>query len=134
MGDAARHPDPPSGPPAVDADPVVDVAAFRAMQATPGFVALRRRHRRFVLPVTALCLVWYFVYVLGAGYAPEFFAIPVSGSINLGMVLGLAQVVTTFAVTTLYVWYANKYLDPAAAEIRAELEPVLTDSAAEARA
>ena len=34
-------------------------------------------------------------------------------------------VATTFAVTMLYVWYANKHLDPAAAEIRAELEPVL---------
>lgn len=119
---------------AADAAPVVDAAAFRAVQATPRFSALRRRHRLFVLPVTALCLLWYFAYVLAAGYAPELFAIPVWGSVNLGIVLGLAQVVTTFAVTTLYVWYANKHLDPAAAEIRAELEPVLLDGAVGARA
>lgn len=99
--------------------------ALRTVQASPRFAALRRRHRLFVLPATALCLLWYLAYVLVAGYAPQVFAIPVSGSINLGIVWGLLQVGTTFAVTMLYVWYANKHLDPAAAEIRAELEPVL---------
>jgi len=125
MGDTARDPIPSSPPESAGEATPVDAAAFRAVQATPRFAELKRRHRRFVLPATALCLLWYFAYVLVAGYAPEFFAIPVSGSINLGMLLGLAQVATTFAVTMLYVWYANKYLDPAAAEIRAELEPIV---------
>lgn len=107
------------------ADVEPDMEALRAVQRSPRFQALKRRHRLFVLPATALCLAWYLAYVLTAGYAPEVFAIPVSGSLNLGMVWGLAQVATTFAVTMLYVWYANKHLDPAAAEIRAELEPVL---------
>lgn len=107
------------------ADVEPDMEALRAVQRSPRFHALKRRHRLFVLPATGLCLAWYLAYVLTAGYAPEVFAIPVSGSLNLGMVWGLAQVATTFAVTMLYVWYANKYLDPAAAEIRAELEPVL---------
>lgn len=108
------------------ADVEPDMEALRAVQRSPRFRALKRRHRLFVLPATGLCLAWYLAYVLTAGYAPEVFAIPVSGSLNLGMVWGLAQVATTFAVTMLYVWYANKHLDPAAAEIRAELEPVLT--------
>ena len=38
------------------------------------------------------------------------------------LLLGLAQVVTTFAVTTWYVHFANKRLDPLATEIREELE------------
>ena len=38
------------------------------------------------------------------------------------MLLGLAQVVTTFAVTTWYVHFANRRLDPLATEIREELE------------
>lgn len=136
MGDTTLEPH--ASPPLAESmqgdEPVVDAAEFRAVQATPRFRSLKRRHRLFVLPVTALTLLWYFAYVLAAGYAPEVFAIRVSGNINLGMVLGLAQVVTTFAVTTLYVWYANKHLDPAAAEIRAELEPVLHDVVVGARA
>ncbi len=46
----------------------------------------------------------------------------VSGSITIGLLLGLGQFVTTFAITMWYVWYANHRLDPASAEIRAELE------------
>ncbi|MGV3732060.1 MAG: DUF485 domain-containing protein [Microcella sp.] len=119
MGDAPREHD--SHPSDTGPQPL-DIEAFRAVQASAPYVALRRRHRQFVLPVTAACLLWYLAYVLVAGYAPQVFAITVSGSINLGMVWGLAQVVTTFAVTMTYVWYANKHLDPAAAEIRAQLE------------
>jgi len=46
----------------------------------------------------------------------------VSGSITIGLLLGLGQFVTTFAITMWYVWSANHRLDPASAEIRAELE------------
>lgn len=120
MGSAA-----PDDRPDVASDAEPDIEALRAVQNSPRFRALKRRHRLFVLPATGLCLAWYLAYVLTAGYAPQVFATPVAGSMNLGMVWGLAQVATTFAVTMLYVWYANKHLDPSAAEIRAELEPVL---------
>ena len=56
----------------------------------------------------AVCLAWYFAYVLLAGYAHDFMATPVFGSVNVGMLLGLAQFVTTFAMTTWYVRYANR--------------------------
>ena len=67
-------------------------------------------------------LIWYFAYVLLAAFAPEFMATKVWGNINVGLLLGLAQFVTTFAITGWYVWYANRKLDPIAAEIRDELE------------
>ena len=47
---------------------------------------------------------------------------PVWGNINIGLILGLGQFVTTFAITTWYVWYANRKLNPMADEIRAERE------------
>jgi uncharacterized membrane protein (DUF485 family) len=75
-----------------------------------------------VFPVIGACLVWYIAYVLLAGYAHDFMSTPVFGSINVAILLGLAQVVTTFAVTTWYVSFANKRLDPLAEEIRDELE------------
>ena len=67
-------------------------------------------------------LVWYFAYVLLAAYAHEFMATPVIGNINIGLLLGLGQFVTTFAITTWYVSWANRKLDPLAEEIRADLE------------
>lgn len=91
---------------------------FTRLQQSDRFQELKKRHRSFVFPVLALALLWYFAYVLLAGYAPEFMSTPVFGSINVGLLIGLGQVLTTFVVTMLYVWYANKKLDPVAEEIR----------------
>lgn len=91
---------------------------FGKIQQSETFTKLRRKQRSFVFPVLIACLVWYFGYVLLAAYAREFMATPVFGSINVGLLLGLAQVVTTFGVTMWYVRFANKELDPIAAEIR----------------
>ncbi|MFB6610773.1 DUF485 domain-containing protein [Agromyces sp. NPDC056379] len=104
---------------------------YRAVQQSEEFQRLRSKHRRFVFPVLAACLVWYLAYVLLAGYAHDFMSTPVFGSVNVAILLGLAQVVTTFAVTTWYVRYANKELDPIAEEIRDEIETGATFTAEE---
>ena len=49
-------------------------------------------------------------------------AIKLLGNINVGLVIGLLQFVSTFVITTLYVNYANKHLDPAAARLRERIE------------
>ncbi|MFD6054359.1 DUF485 domain-containing protein [Agromyces sp. NPDC060279] len=105
--------------------PIVD---YRAVQQSERFQRLRRRQRGFVFPVLAACLVWYLAYVLLASYAHDFMSTPVFGSVNVAMLLGLAQVVTTFAVTTWYVSFANRRLDPVASEIREEIEAEIADA------
>ncbi|QCU78536.1 DUF485 domain-containing protein [Citricoccus sp. SGAir0253] len=95
---------------------------FRAVQATEQFGELRRTHRGFVFPFTVVFIIWYFLYVLLAAYAPDFMAIKVLGNINLGIVIGLLQFVSTFVITGLYVGFANRRLDPRATDIREELE------------
>jgi len=105
---------------------------YRAVQQSEEFQRLRSKHRRFVFPVLAACLVWYLAYVLLAGYAHDFMSTPVFGSVNVAILLGLLQVVTTFAVTTWYVRYAGKELDPVAEEIRDEIETGATFTTEEA--
>ncbi|GAA1117542.1 DUF485 domain-containing protein [Citricoccus alkalitolerans] len=95
---------------------------FRAVQATPQFQELRRTHRSFVFPWTVVFIVWYFLYVILAAYAPEFMSIKVLGNINLGLVIGLLQFVSTFVITGLYVAFSNKKLDPRSTAIREEIE------------
>ena len=95
---------------------------YIAVEESPPFKELKRTQRSFVFPVLGACLAWYLAYVLLASYAHDFMSTPVFGSINVAILLGLAQVVTTFAVTTWYVSYANKELDPIAEEIRDEIE------------
>ncbi|AYF97728.1 DUF485 domain-containing protein [Protaetiibacter intestinalis] len=95
---------------------------FAGIQQSDRFQQLKKRHRSFVFPVLALALVWYFAYVLLAGYAPDFMAIPVFGSVNVGLLIGLGQVATTFIITMVYVSYANRKLDPLAEELRDDAE------------
>lgn len=102
---------------------------FVAVQQSEQFRKLRRTHRNFVFPVAIAFLLWYFLYVLLADYAHDFMATKVVGSINIGLIFGLLQVVSTFAITTWYVSYANRRLDPEAAEIRERVDPDGTASA-----
>jgi len=95
---------------------------YQQVQATPEFGDLRRRLRRFVFPMSALFLVWYLVYVLLASYAPEFMAVKVAGNVNVGLVIGLLQFVSTFVITTVYVRFAGRTIDPAAERIRHGIE------------
>jgi uncharacterized membrane protein (DUF485 family) len=95
---------------------------FEQVQSTARFQELRKRHRSFVFPMAVVFLVWYFAYVLLADYAVGFMSIKVWGNINVGLILGLLQFVSTFAITGWYVSYSNRKLDPIAAEIRNEIE------------
>jgi uncharacterized membrane protein (DUF485 family) len=92
------------------------------VQTSPEFTELRSRLRRFVFPMSVLFMLWYMAYVLLASYAPAFMAIPVLGNINVGIVVGLLQFASTFAITGLYVRYADRQLDPVAEMIRTRME------------
>jgi uncharacterized membrane protein (DUF485 family) len=81
------------------------------------FIALRRTFRRFVFPMTGLFLVWYALYVLLSSYAHGFMSTKVAGNIHLGVVLGLLQFVSTFAITIVYTRWADHTLDPAAEKL-----------------
>lgn len=95
---------------------------YAAVEKGAAFVDLKRAHRRFVFPVVIAATVWYLAFVLVGAFAPGTMATPVFNVVNLGLLLGLAQFVTTFAITAWYVAFATRRLDPATARLRAELE------------
>lgn len=97
-------------------------ASFVEAQHSPEFEDLRNRLRRFVFPMTAFFLTWYASYVLLGAFAHDVMAIKVFGNINVGLLLGLGQFVTTFVITGLYVRFANRVLDPRAEALRTKLE------------
>ena len=95
---------------------------YRQAQDSPEFTELRRRFRRFAFPMTVAFFLWYLLYVLLSTYADDLMAEKVFGDVNLGILLGLAQFVTTFLITTLYVRHAGRNTDPIADEMRGRLE------------
>ena len=100
---------------------------FPAVQCSEQFQHLRSTHRSFVFPLAVAFLVWYLLYVVLAIYAPDFMSLKLLGNINLGLVLGLLQFVTTFGITAAYVHFANRRLDPQATALREKLEAQLVD-------
>ena len=96
--------------------------AYEQIQDSPEFVALRRRLRSFVFPLTAAFLVWYFLFVLLSTYASDFMGTKIGGNITIGLVFGLLQFVSTFAITMWYARWANREYDPAAEALRERIE------------
>lgn len=95
---------------------------YQQVQRSEEFQALRSRFRRFVFPMTALFLAWYFLYVLLADYAHDFMSTRVWGNITVGLLLGLGQFVSTFAITMIYARWANNRQDPVADRLRRHIE------------
>jgi uncharacterized membrane protein (DUF485 family) len=95
---------------------------YEAFEKTPRFLELKRTRNRFVVPLAIFFFLWYIAYVLAAAYLHDFMATPVFGRINLGLLLGLGQFITTFAITMTYVTFANRKIDPRTEELRLELE------------
>ena len=101
-----------------DSGPVDSVT----VQNSPEFIALRKALRRFVFPATIVFLAWYTLYVLASTYAHEIMSINVVGNINVGLVFGLLQFLSTFVIAWAYSRYADKNLDTKAEEIKIRME------------
>ena len=95
---------------------------YVAVQESAPFRELKKTQRSFVFPLSAAFLIWYFVYVLLSSFATDFMSQRVWGDITVGLLFGLGQFITTFAITTWYVSYANRRVDPKAVAIREQLE------------
>ncbi|HEX5919652.1 MAG TPA: DUF485 domain-containing protein [Nocardioides sp.] len=96
-------------------DPIYD-----RLHATPEFAELRHRYRSFVIPATAAFLAWYLLYVILSGWAGDFMSTKVVGNINVALIFGLLQFVTTFGLAWYYARYSQKRLDPLARQLEAE--------------
>jgi uncharacterized membrane protein (DUF485 family) len=92
------------------------------MQESAEFAELRRAHRSFAFPLTIAFIAWYLLYVLLSNYAGGFMGSKVVGNINVALVLGLAQFLTTFLIAWFYARHAARQLDPRAEAIKARME------------
>ncbi|RFS86012.1 DUF485 domain-containing protein [Actinomadura spongiicola] len=95
---------------------------YERFQGNTEFQELRRRFRRFAFPMTAAFLSWYLLYVVMSGWARGFMGTEVVGSINVALVFGLLQFVSTFVIAWLYARHADRKLDPVAAKLRTAIE------------
>jgi uncharacterized membrane protein (DUF485 family) len=73
--------------------------------------ALAAHRYRVVIALTAAMLVIYFGFVLLWAFAKDTLAEQVIGEISVGIILGALVIVATWALTAIYVRWANRHDD-----------------------
>lgn len=116
----AVHPAlPPVGQAAGWPEGAADTAdVYLQVQRSAAFREVRSRYRRFVVPAVAVFCAWYVAYVVTATAAPDLMARPVAGAVNVGLLAGLGQFLTTFLLTWAYTRHARLRRDRTALELR----------------
>ncbi|MGQ4484167.1 DUF485 domain-containing protein [Streptomyces sp. 372A] len=119
---AAGSTSPVAPGPAVPRDGHSAADIYLEVQRSEAFQEVRRRYRRFVVPATTAFFVWYLAYVVTAVTAPGLMARPVAGAVNVAMVVGLGQFLSTFLLTGAYARHARLRRDRAALDLRWETQ------------
>ncbi|MEU7696807.1 DUF485 domain-containing protein [Streptomyces sp. NPDC039028] len=115
-GEAARGDGPGDAVPRQRVHSAAEI--YLEVQRSPAFQEVRSRYRRFVFPAALAFLLWYLAYVVAATAAPGLMARPVAGAVNVAMVAGLGQFLTTFLLTWAYARHARLRRDRAALDLR----------------
>ncbi len=95
---------------------------YEELHESADFRDLRKRYRAFAIPWTITFFVWYMLYVICSNWATGFMSTKLVGNINVALVFGLLQFVSTFLIAWLYSRHANRELDPIAARLDAAYE------------
>ena len=101
---------------------VISEASYAEVARSEEFGRLRKTFRGFVFPVTIAFFLWYALYVFLSAYARDFMGTKIVGNINVGLVFGLLQFVSTFVIAFVYSRYSTKNLDPLSTKLRNEFE------------
>ncbi|MCX5193910.1 DUF485 domain-containing protein [Streptomyces sp. NBC_00249] len=91
---------------------------YLEVQRSAAFQEVRTRYRRFVVPATIGFFLWYVAYVIAATAAPGLMARPVAGAVNVALLAGLGQFLSTFLLTWAYARHARLRRDRAALDLR----------------
>jgi uncharacterized membrane protein (DUF485 family) len=100
-----------SGVAAPDRHPEID---WIAAERSPEFRELIRKRRSFVLPATVFFLVWYFGFIILAGYAEDFMGESIYEGFTVGYLLALTQFIVVWGLGWLYLRRADRTFDPLA--------------------
>ena len=96
--------------------------AYERIRATDDFAELKKSYLGFVVPITFAFMAWYLLYVVASNWAGGFMDHKLVGNINVALVWGLLQFVTTFGIAIWYARFAARRMDPIADRLRAEYE------------
>lgn len=79
----------------------------------PEYAALTRARKKIMWPLSLATITAYFALILTIAFNPEALGEPIgTGVTSIGMVLGLSVILFCMVITGIYVYYANRVLEP----------------------
>lgn len=79
----------------------------------PEYAALTHARKRIMWPLSLATILAYFALILTIAFNPGALGEPIGeGVTSIGMVLGLGVILFCMVVTGIYVYYANRVLEP----------------------
>ncbi len=79
----------------------------------PEYAALTRARKKIMWPLSIVIITAYFALILAIGFTPESLGSTIgTGVTSLGIALGLGIILLCFVITGIYVYYANRVLEP----------------------
>jgi uncharacterized membrane protein (DUF485 family) len=93
----------------------------RQLLDSPEFHHLVARRWRMSMILTAALFVLYYGYILLIATNKPFLARRIAGAMTIGIPLGAAVIVGAWALTAIYVIWANRHYDDEVARLRARL-------------
>lgn len=86
---------------------------IETIRQLPEYAALTRARKRIMWPLSLATIIAYFALILTIAFDPASLGNPIGeGVTSIGMVLGLSVIVFCMVITGIYVYYANRVLEP----------------------
>ncbi len=95
---------------------------YQRIHATEEFSGIKRSYLGFVFPMTIAFMAWYLLYVVMSNWAHDFMSTEVVGNINVALVFGILQFMSTFLIAWWYAHFMKRRIDPTADDLRAQFE------------
>jgi uncharacterized membrane protein (DUF485 family) len=89
----------------------MDDTAIARIERDPNYIKLVSERKSFGWTLAIMMLVIYYGYIAVVAFWPSVIAIPLSGSITVGIVLGVAIILAAIILTGIYVLRANTQYD-----------------------
>jgi uncharacterized membrane protein (DUF485 family) len=89
----------------------MDQVSLRRIENDPNYQKLVSERRSLGWTLAIITLVMYYGYIAIVAFAPSLIAVPLFGSITVGIVLGVAIILASILLTGIYVLRANAEYD-----------------------
>jgi len=89
----------------------MDQMSLRRIENDPNYRRLVSERKSLGWTLAIITLVMYYGYIAIVAFAPALIALPLFGSVTIGIVLGVAIILASILLTGIYVMRANAEYD-----------------------